>query len=135
MSAKAARETVTEKELGEIKRDRTKLKEIEASAYEANIDLNKTPAATRLATLNKEAGELRLSLATREEGIVDRLRRGVKVIGKFVAMFQIIEGACRPKWKEAFMALAERMKLNPQSEEKRVKDATEVPKEYRLVIE
>lgn len=135
MSAKPAKETITEKELGEIKRDRARLKEIEASAYQANIELNKTSAAQRLATLNKEASTLKASLATREAGVVEKLRRGIKVIGKFIALVQVTEGACRPSWKDAFLALAERMKLNPQSEEKRVKDATERPKEYRLEIE
>jgi len=135
MSAKAVKESITERELGEIKRDRAKLKEIEASAYQAGIELNKTPAAMKLAVWNKEAAELKASLAAREESVIDRLRRKVKVIGKFLAMIQVIEGACRPSWKDAFMALAERMKLDPKSEEKRVRDATEKPKEYRLVIE
>lgn len=135
MSAKPAKETITERELADIKRDRAKLKDIETSAYEAGIELQKTPAAAKLAACNKEVADLKASLAAREESVVERLRRKVKVIGKFIAMIQVIEGACRPSWKDAFMALAQRMKLDPKAEEKRVRDATEKPKEYRLVIE
>lgn len=138
MSAKPSKETITERELADIKRDRAKLKDLVTSAYDAGLELQKTPAALRLGTLNKEVAELKASIAAREQSVIERLQQKNlvrKIVGKFIALIQTVEGQCRPKWKEAFLALAERMKLNPQSEEKRVREATEVPKEYRLVIE
>jgi len=138
MSAKPSKELITEKELADIKRDRTKLKELVTSAYDTGLELQKTSAALRLGAINKEVAELKASLAAREQSVIQRLQQKKlvrKIVGKFIALIQTVEGQCRPKWKEAFSALATRMKLDPQAEERRVREATEVPKEYRLVIE
>jgi hypothetical protein len=134
LKLKAEKEPVSERELAAILRDRVKLVELNQALYDAGVELNNTAAARRLADITLEAATLSKSLKDREENVVERLRRGVKVIGKIIALVQVIEGQCRPKWKEAFLALATRMKLNAIAEEKRVKKETEVPKEYRLTI-
>jgi hypothetical protein len=135
LKLKAEKEPISEKELSDIRRDRLKLVTLNQQVYEANLELGKTPAAKRLGELSLEVATLQASLTAREENVIARLKLKAKIIGKIKAIIQTIEGQCRPKWKEAFLALATRMKLNATVEEARVKSETVIPKEYRLVIQ
>jgi len=135
LKLKAEKEPVSEKELFDIRRDRLKLVTLNQQVYDANLELQKTAAAKRLSELSDEVFTLSSSLAAREQNVVSRLRRGVKILGDIRAIVATVKGQCRPKWKDAFLALAARMRLNPLVEEKRVTKETVIPETYQLVIQ
>jgi hypothetical protein len=79
----------------------------------------------RLKELDKAARMLRKDIEFREAQMLKAVQAlgGACKIGSYILQIVMKAPACRPAWKDFFVALAKRVGLDPDLEEKRVQDA------------
>jgi hypothetical protein len=87
-----------------------------------------------VAKAKKNLKDFEKALSAQEDSVISRLKENTEIEGNILARIDLEKGRCSPKWKEAFVALAESQSLNSEAEVKRVQDSTTVPTKEILVL-